>query len=597
MIILKELYLENWRSWKCLHLKNLDNIGLCLIQGSNGVGKSSVRQAIEYLLLDKTSDNLDLSELSYNKEGNCEINCVLERNEDVIEITKYRDHSEFDNKTILSINGNTSLTHTDRRETQKEILKLLDIDRNSLFVSTIFSQYSSSFPEAKEKERKDILYTFLSLEKYERWYEIAKEKFKSFQRNIKEYRNIIENAQENAKDTKQSIAGIAAKLDVYENERKRKVEELFQLGESLEAQDTKGLEKEIEKLVENLTNIEEKDFNRFEKLTIFLKKVEKKWNRFKTELRFLVREIRKTENCKCPILDEDCKLLLKRKDSVQKRHSKRLSTLNRRIEVLNKTKDRINIAISDFKAKEVFNNKLENKIKELINKEERIKAENRRIEERKKEIESRIRETKGEENPYVELKKELKNKIKKYKDTIFDYETKTKEIVEEGKYYEFWVKGLSKEGIPNLKIESILGEIEARINQNLSEVFPLAIVDLKAQDKIKSGEIRERIFYKISHPEKAISDYSSYSGGQRQRIRVADLFAFSELLNKFNFLFLDEILELSLDQEGIDQIISLLKKKSSEIGTIFVVSHNLQVQDKFNKIFKIKMEDGVSKLM
>jgi ABC-type multidrug transport system ATPase subunit len=89
----------------------------------------------------------------------------------------------------------------------------------------------------------------------------------------------------------------------------------------------------------------------------------------------------------------------------------------------------------------------------------------------------------------------------------------------------------------------------------------------------------------------------SYSGGERQRCKLADILSFSKLIGKFNFLILDEVLELSLDSNGIDKIFELLKTRALELDTIFVVSHNNQLNDKFDSILTIRKNNGNSEVI
>lgn len=167
--ILKSLYAKNFRSYKELILKDIDKYGLTLISAPNGSGKSTVRLLIEYLLTDTTSDDVPLEELTFNKEGNCKMEGVFVREEDGAEIviTKYRDDKKNKDKTFLSINGESDFyTSTDRRETQKTIVKLFNVTKEILNISNIFSKNSLSFPEAKETERKKVIYDAMNLHKY-----------------------------------------------------------------------------------------------------------------------------------------------------------------------------------------------------------------------------------------------------------------------------------------------------------------------------------------------------------------------------------------------------------------------------------------------
>jgi DNA repair exonuclease SbcCD ATPase subunit len=59
---------------------------------------------------------------------------------------------------------------------------------------------------------------------------------------------------------------------------------------------------------------------------------------------------------------------------------------------------------------------------------------------------------------------------------------------------------------------------------------------------------------------------------------------------------MDEVLELSLDDIGKDEILNCLRKKSGDFDTLFVISHSKGVQDKFDNIINVKLEEGVSKI-
>jgi ABC-type lipoprotein export system ATPase subunit len=119
-------------------------------------------------------------------------------------------------------------------------------------------------------------------------------------------------------------------------------------------------------------------------------------------------------------------------------------------------------------------------------------------------------------------------------------------------------------------------------------------VEIDSQGVTKAGEVREKVEYLVHHPSKTITDYHSYSGGERQRVRIADMMAFQALLGKFDFMIMDEVLELSLDSSGKDNIINLLRSRVGDISSLFVVSHDSEIKDSFGSVLNIKKKDGVS---
>ena len=156
------------------------------------------------------------------------------------------------------------------------------------------------------------------------------------------------------------------------------------------------------------------------------------------------------------------------------------------------------------------------------------------------------------------------------------------------------MEGFGKSGIPNMKIEGILESIEMTTNNYLAMLGGNLHVELDSQKELKSGEVRERISYQVFHPDKSITNIQSFSGGERQRVKVADLLSFNDLFGKFNILFLDEVLELSLDDSGKESILNLLKEKAKEMGSLYVVSHDDSIKDRLDSTIQITKKEGIS---
>ena len=61
-------------------------------------------------------------------------------------------------------------------------------------------------------------------------------------------------------------------------------------------------------------------------------------------------------------------------------------------------------------------------------------------------------------------------------------------------------------------------------------------------------------------------------------------------------MILDESIEGSLDKEGKESIIELLKSQSQDIETILVISHDETIKNSFNYVIDVNMREGVSYL-
>ena len=119
-------------------------------------------------------------------------------------------------------------------------------------------------------------------------------------------------------------------------------------------------------------------------------------------------------------------------------------------------------------------------------------------------------------------------------------------------------------------------------------------ITISSQKENKNKSMSEKIDVQIHHPDKTITSVGAYSAGQRQRVKIANLFALHHLISNLDFMILDESLEGSLDQEGKESIIELLKKQVTDVNTILVISHDDTVKNSFDNIIDIGMENGVS---
>ena len=91
----------------------------------------------------------------------------------------------------------------------------------------------------------------------------------------------------------------------------------------------------------------------------------------------------------------------------------------------------------------------------------------------------------------------------------------------------------------------------------------------------------------------SLIDSDSLSTGENKRVNIAILIAYLKLIRTkkhINILFLDEVFS-SIDIEGIDSILTLLKSFANEYNiNIFVVHHAILNQEMFDRILKINKE-------
>ena len=192
---------------------------------------------------------------------------------------------------------------------------------------------------------------------------------------------------------------------------------------------------------------------------------------------------------------------------------------------------------------------------------------------------------------------EEKDKTDKVKEEITELETKIKEIddkIKELKQENFYLdicknllhdtgikSKIIKQYLPvmNQTIQKYLGVLDFYINFTLNEQF---------EETIKS---RYRDDF----------SYASFSEGEKMRIDLALMFTWREIARlknstNTNLLIMDEVFDSSLDATGTDDFLKILNSLESQ--NIFVISHKGDVLfDKFNSIIKFEKQKNFSKMI
>jgi len=174
------------------------------------------------------------------------------------------------------------------------------------------------------------------------------------------------------------------------------------------------------------------------------------------------------------------------------------------------------------------------------------------------------------ENTIVEL--EDKKKISSDNSTI----CKEKEL-----YYKELNRIFGEDGVKKSIISGIIKPINHFISENIKKM--MLPFDVKL-DETFTAEIKS-----LGVPV----EHDSLSTGETKKINISILIAYLKLIRTkkhINILFLDEVFS-SIDVEGIDSILGLLKSFANDYNiNIFVVHHAILSQEMFDRIIKVNKE-------
>lgn len=155
-------------------------------------------------------------------------------------------------------------------------------------------------------------------------------------------------------------------------------------------------------------------------------------------------------------------------------------------------------------------------------------------------------------------------------------ESRDKEI-----YYKELTKVFSEDGVKKNIISGIIKPINYFIAENIKKMgLPFDVI----LDETFTAEIKQF---------GSVIEHDSLSTGETKKVNIAILIAYLKLIRTkrhINILFLDEVFS-SIDIEGIDSILNLLKSFANEYNiNIFVVHHAILNQEIFDRIIRIRKD-------
>lgn len=137
----------------------------------------------------------------------------------------------------------------------------------------------------------------------------------------------------------------------------------------------------------------------------------------------------------------------------------------------------------------------------------------------------------------------------------------------------------------------VLGIFVPNLNQVISHNIALFALPFAI-------EFDDSLDYKFISKFGMAQVYKGLSQGQQRKLNFSISMAFRDFVSliadfKINLMFLDEVLDVSTDDEGLRDMISLIKQKSSDIDSIYLMSHRGEdFEDEWNHIMEVS-NDGM----
>jgi DNA repair exonuclease SbcCD ATPase subunit len=568
-MVISEIKIKGYKSFgnneQTLKL-NTENGELILLVGSNGNGKSSLLESFEYSIYGKVKSAKSkkwykLSSLPNRINGELLNSIKFKANGTDVEIKRGI------SPNILELWENGIENERAGKSNINDIIEKyvgMDIETFKSFISLSINDFKN-FISLTNEEKKLLLDKLFNLEVINILNDILKDINKDNKTRMASLNSELNTLDESIESIKRSIERSIEKqkqqaILLVQREKEDIQSEIDSVLEFINSkkEDYKVIKEKVEKIKEK--EVELQDLLDKEKRQLIITQ---------GDVKNIDKEIALYDSGKCPTCATDFttdNFISLRQTLVEKRNSfdSILEEIKKNIEDLNEKK----LKLKGIKEKtmETFNDL------------------NWTLKSKKEEIE-RLKKKKSEGELIVEAKsfdiEEFQNTIKELSEKKEISSDKISSCKEKELYYKELNRILSEDGVKRSIIAGIIKPINHFIAENIKKMkIPFEVVlDETFTAKIKSlgSEL----------------DHDSLSTGETKRINIAILIAYLKLIRSkksINILFLDEVFS-SIDLEGIDSILALLKSFANEYNiNIFVVHHAILSQEMFDRIIQINKD-------
>lgn len=588
-MIFKLLKIKGFKSFiseQSLDFSKLSSKGFYFITGknnvnpeldANGVGKSSLLDAICFVLYGKTLTGLKAGNISnWSNTEKCQVSLTINTDNKDVEIcrTWNPNNLTIDNKII----------------SQEALEQFLGIDYVAFTYSVLIGQFNQKFFDLMPSEKLQVFTELLNLDKWLNYSQCAKDLSKRYNEEIQSKEKDLSYLEGKINSFK--TIDYKEKLDQWNLRYKDKLIDLdksildLQEQFNIKSEHLKSLEKPIldlqtfEIALMDELPIANQNYSDF-KSRIASKQTEQKFLNGKLqEVKNKITSFSKLSGQVCVVcqqnitsehVDKCVKLLEKDSQGVEKE----LLEIKKVLLGFYSKEEQSKKILEDLN-QEILSTKKH--LNDLVKEQQNLQSNLKWIEVSLEKAEKELLSAQDEKNPYQELYDKNKYSINvlsrssMYKNEDIQEDRRQKSI------FTFWEKGFKD--IRLMVVEDVLKEFEIHINTNLNKLGLNGWgVSLAIDSETKSGTSKKGFTVLVKSPfNTELVPFECWSGGEGQRLRLAGTLALIDLINSKTGInssieFLDEPTQW-LSDSGIDDLLYILKQRSLEKNKqIFIIDH------------------------
>ena len=547
----------------------LDQQTATLIVGHNGAGKSTILDALTFVLFNKPFRKINKNQLINSiNEKDCLVEIELSVSQKNYKIRRGMKPTLFEIYREGVLLDQASSSNDQQKWLEQSVLKL----NYKSFTQIIILGSSNFVPfmQLSSQHRREVVEDLLDIKVFSSMNDVAKIKIKELKDQIRE----VGYKKDNVEDK------IESQQDFIEKLKKRKTEDIQSRKTKIVSLDT-----EINSLVKDNQDIHlqvEENTKRLEQVSFsedLLRKLEKLNIKIEQKITNLVDEHKffKT-NRVCPTCTQNIQ---------EEFRLNKIEQIEDKSKEVQQGQQELEQSIEAEKKKQHEFLQLTKEVTQLANEinfnNVKISGLRKQIQETESEIQTLATRNQDTDTEYGKLAS-LKGSL----ESILEDSSNKKEELQN---YEFISLLLKDDGAKSKIIKKYLPVINSNLNKYLEILdFPVNFT------------LDEEFNEKSLNPIYEDFSYSSFSEGEKMRIDLALLFTWREVAKiknsiNTNLLILDEVFDSSLDEAGTDYFTKIIKFVVKDSNT-FVISHKVEdLLEKFDQTIKFEKRKGFSMMV
>jgi len=536
-----------------------------LIVGTNGAGKSTVLDALTFVLFNRPFRKINKPQLvNSTNEKDCLVEIEFTVNSRNYLVRRGIKPNIFD----IEVNGKQLHKEADDRINQKILEEtILKVNYKSFTQIVILgSSTFVPFMQLTTSNRREVIEDLLDIRIFSSMNNIIKEKIRQKKEQIKSLDYKKESLKDKVQMQKNFIDQLESRGKDNIKNHNSKISELLKENDSYMIQNSMT-EESIFSYIKEQEEVSGAT-DKLRKLGNLKGKLSQKVSTITNEHKFF------TENTVCPTctqtIEEEFRL---NRITDAQNSAKELQQGYKDLEETIKQeeeRERQFIALS----KEIT--KLNNDISQN---NARISSNQRQVRDLESEIQTLTEQLENKNTEHGKLEEFQTNLQKVFE----DLGTKKEEIV----HYDFAYSLLKDDGVKTKIIKKYLPFINQQVNRYL-----------QMMDFYINFHLDEEFNESIQSPIHENFSYSSFSEGEKMRVDLSLLFTWREVARlknsvNTNLLILDEVFDSSLDGFGTDEFLKIIRYVIKD-ANIFVISHKTGLEDKFESVTRFDKKAGFS---